>query len=187
MAPSRRSPGSILLHRIVGWVAVPAAAVVAIGVVSLPAGAAVTDHNPVGQAGVAAGPPAHRARPATTAVSGLPQPLTRNSRTVRRANGSYTTTIYPDSVNYRTAAGWAPIDSSLVAAEQTGFAWRNKANRFTASFARHAGGGYLRVRTAGGTFDFDAKGAAGSPAAVRGSHLAYAAAYPGADLTYDVG
>src|SRR5260370_19472260 len=167
MAPSRGSPGSILLHRIVAWVPVPAAAVVAIGVVSLPGGAAVGDHDPLGRAGAAAGPPAHRAQPATSRP-GVPQPLTRNSRTVRRANGSYTTTIYPDSVNYRTAAGWAPIDSSLVAAEQTGFAWRNKANRFTASFARHAGGGYLRGRTAGGTVDFGATGGAAQTARVRG-------------------
>lgn len=46
--------------------------------------------------------------------AGVPQPLTRNSRTVRHANGSYTTTIFPGSVNYRTAASWRPIDSSLV-------------------------------------------------------------------------
>ena len=152
MARSRRLAGSLSLCKVTRWLAVPVAAAAAIGVVGVPAGAAVTDHNPVGRAGAAAGlPPAHGAGPAKAAVSGLPQPLTRNSRTVRHANGSYTTTIYPGPVNYRTAAGWAPIDSSLVAAEQTGFAWRNKANRFTASFARHAGGGYLRVRTAGGT------------------------------------
>ncbi len=119
---------------------------------------------------------------------GVPQPLTRDSRTVRHANGRYTTTIYPGSVNYRTPSGWRPIDSSLVAAGEAGFAWRNKANRFTASFARRAGAGYLRVRTAGGqTFDFDAKGAAGQAGAVSGSHLGYGSAYPGADLTYDVG
>ena len=118
---------------------------------------------------------------------GVPQPLTRDSRTVRHANGSYTTTIFPDPVNYRTAAGWAPIDSSLVASGEAGFAWRNKANRFTASFARHAGQGYLRVQAAGQTYDFDATGAAGSAGVVSGSHVSYAAAYPGADLSYDVG
>jgi RHS repeat-associated protein len=116
----------------------------------------------------------------------VPQPLTRNSRTVRHANGSYTTTIYPGSVNYRTAAGWQPIDSSLVASPQAGFAWRNKANRFTTSFARYAGAGYLRVQVSGETFDFDANGAAGGPGVVSASHLDYASAYPAADLNYDV-
>ncbi len=191
MVRSRRLAGRFSLCKLARRLAVPAAVAAAVGVVSLPAGAAVTDHNPIGRAGAPAGPPpAHRAAMAGQAkapVSGLAQPLTRNSRTVRHANGSYTTTIFPGPVNYRTAAGWQPIDSSLVAAREAGFAWQNKANRFTASFARHAGDSYLRVRAAGQTFDFDAKGAAGSAGAVSGPHLSYAAAYPGADLTYDVG
>src|SRR6266496_3861338 len=94
--------------------------------------------DPLGRAGAAAGSPsgARRAAPSAGRRVGVPQPLTRDSRTVRHANGRYTTTIYPGSVNYRTPSGWRPIDSSLVAAGEAGFAWRNKANRFTASFAR---------------------------------------------------
>jgi hypothetical protein len=122
-----------------------------------------------------------------TSQAGAPQPRTRTSRTVRHANGSYTTTIYPRPVNYWTATGWQPIDSSLVATREAGFAWRNRANRFTTSFARHAGHGYLQVRAGGETFDFDAKGAGGRAGVVSGSHLAYPAAYPGADLNYDLG
>src|SRR6266545_848295 len=187
---SRASAGRKLFSGCVRWLAIPVTAATAVGVLAVPAGARVADHDPLGRAGAAAGSPsgARRAAPSAGRRVGVPQPLTRDSRTVRHANGRYTTTIYPGSVNYRTPSGWRPIDSSLVAAGEAGFAWRNKANRFTASFARRAGAGYLRVRTAGGqTFDFDAKGAAGQAGAVSGSHLGYGSAYPGADLTYDVG
>src|SRR5215472_14192562 len=34
--------------------------------------------------------------------AGVPLPMTRDSRTVRHANGRYTTTIYPGPVNYHT-------------------------------------------------------------------------------------
>src|SRR6266702_5022537 len=107
MVRSRRLAGRFSLCKLARRLAVPAAMAAAVGVVSLPAGAAVTDHNPIGRAGAPAGPPpAHRAAMAGQAkapVSGLAQPLTRNSRTVRHANGSYTTTIFPGPVNYRTA------------------------------------------------------------------------------------
>src|SRR5215475_6660764 len=187
MARSRGSAGCPWLWRMARWLAVPVAAAMATGMLALPSGAAVTAPAPDGLGDFGAQPfGAHRAAPAKSRAW-VPQPLTRNSRTVRHANGSYTTTIFPAPVNYRTAAGWAPIDSSLVTSGEAGFAWRNKANRFTASFARHVGNGYLRVQTAGGTFDFDAKGAAGPAGAVSGSHLSYAAAYSGADLSYDVG
>jgi RHS repeat-associated protein len=187
VARSRRSAGSLLSCRLVRWLAVPTAVAAAVGVASLPARAAVTDHDRGRHAGARAAPAARGAPAGKIPARGVPQPLTRTSRTVRHANGSYTTTIYPGPVNYRTATGWHRIDSSLVAAQQAGFAWRNKANRFSASFARHAGPGYLRVRAAGQTYDFDAVGAAGAAGAVSGSHLDYGAAYPGADLTYDVG
>jgi RHS repeat-associated protein len=161
---------------------VPVAVATVVGVAGPPAGAAVADHP--------AGPPRPVAvHPGGPAKARVPAP-TRTSRTVRRADGRYTTTIYPHSVNYRTAGGWRRIDSSLVPAGGAVLAWRNKANRFTAAFARHAGNGYLRVQVAGQTFDFDAKGAAGAAgpaAAVAKSRLAYAAAYRGADLVYDVG
>ncbi|HEY5985914.1 MAG TPA: DNRLRE domain-containing protein, partial [Streptosporangiaceae bacterium] len=60
-------------------------------------------------------------------------------------------------------------------------------NQYTASFARRAGSHYLRVRAAEQAFDFDAAGAAGAAGKVTGSYVSYAGAYPGADLTYDVG
>ncbi len=96
---------------------------------------------------------------------GVPAPFTRDSRTVRHANGSYTTTIYPHPAFYRAGSEWQPIDSTLVAAGEPGFAWRNKANQFTSLFARHAGSRYLRVRVSGQTYDFDAAGAAGMTSA----------------------
>jgi RHS repeat-associated protein len=189
MARPRVFAGCVFSGALVRWLAVPVAAATAASLLTLPAAAAVRELSPDGPGGAAARLPsgAHQAAAAMGSRAGVPQPFTTDSRTVRHANGSYTTTIFPGSVNYRAAGGWAPIDSSLVAAGEAGFAWRNKANRFTASFARHAGQGYLRVQAAGGTFDFDATGAAGSAGAVSGSHLSYAAAYPGADLTYDVG
>src|SRR5713101_5813510 len=144
MARPRVFAGSVFPWALVRWLAVPVAVATAAGLLAAPAAAAVRDFRPDGPGGAAGrlrlG--AHQAAAAKSRV-GVPQPFTRDSRTVRHANGSYTTTVFPGPVNYRTAAGWAPIDSSLVAAGEAGFAWRNKANRFTASFARHAGGGYL--------------------------------------------
>src|SRR6266851_4169686 len=186
MARSRVFAGCVFPGALVRWLVVPVAVATAAGLLASPAAAAVRDLSPDGPGGAAGRLPLGAHQAAGSRV-GVPQPFTRDSRSVRHANGSYTTTVFPGPVNYRTAAGWAPIDSSLVAAGEAGFAWRNKANRFTASFARHVGNGYLRVQAAGGTFDFDARGAAGPAAAVSGSHVSYAAAYPGADLAYDVG
>ncbi len=148
MARPRVFAGCVFPGALVRWLAVPVAVATAAGLLASPAAAAVRDLSPDGPGGTAARLPlgAHQAAAAANSRVGVPKPFTRDSRTVRHANGSYTTTVFPGPVNYRTAAGWAPIDSSLVAAGEAGFAWRNKANRFTASFARHAGNGYLRVQ-----------------------------------------
>jgi RHS repeat-associated protein len=184
MAGSRGSARLGSSRRLVRRLAVPIAVVTAVGVLSVPArGGSISNHERPARASAGTSPSS--ARPAV-AKSHVPPPLTRNSRTVRHANGSYTTTIYPGSVNYRNAAGWQPIDSTLVAARDVGFAWQNKANQYTASFARHAGSGYLRVQVGGQAFDFDAMGAGGSAGVASGTHLAYASAYPSADLKYDV-
>jgi RHS repeat-associated protein len=185
MAGSRGSARIGSSGRLVRRLAAPIAVVTVVGVLSVPArGGSISNHARPAR-GSAGTTPASGTAPAA-ARGHVPPPLTRNSRTVRHANGSYTTTVYPGSVNYRNAAGWQPIDSTLVAARQAGFAWQNKANQYTASFARNAGGGYLRVQVGGQTFDFDAKGAGGSAGVASGTHLAYASAYPNADLSYDV-
>jgi hypothetical protein len=184
MAGSRGSARIGSSRRLARRLAVPIAVVTAVGVLSVPAkGGPITNRERPARGSAGTSPSS--AKPAV-AKSHVPPPLTRNSRTVRHANGSYTTTIYPGSVNYQSAAGWQPIDSTLVAARQAGFAWQNKANEYTASFARHAGGGYMRVHVGGQTFDFDAKAAGGTAGVVSGTHLAYASAYPNADLNYDV-
>jgi RHS repeat-associated protein len=187
MAGSRGSARIGSSRRLVRRLAVPIAVVTAVGVLSVPAkGRSITNHERPARGSAGASPASGKHGAPTAAKGHVPPPLTRNSRTVRHANGSYTTTIYPGSVNYRTGAGWQPIDSTLVAARQAGFAWQNKANEYTASFARHAGSGYLQVHVGGQTFDFDAKGAGGTAGVASGTHLDYSAAYPNADLNYDV-
>ena len=189
MAGSRGSARIGLSGRLARRLAVPIAVVTAVGVLSVPAkGGPITNRERPARGSAAASPASgkHAASASAKSRVGVPPPLTRNSRTVRHTNGSYTTTIYPGSVNYRNAAGWQPIDSTLVAAQRAGFAWQNKANRYTASFAQHAGDGYLQLQVAGQTFDFDAKGAGGSAGVASGTHLSYASAYPSADLKYDV-
>ena len=150
-----------------------------------PAGAAVAAPGHAGPVHAIAVRPVGKP-PGAGRRAGIPLPMTRDSRTVRHANGRYTTTIYPGAVNYHTAQGWRRIDSALVPAGAAGFAWRNKANAWTSWFARRAGSEYLRLRVAGQVFDFDADGAASAAGKARGSHLSYPGAWPGADLAYDV-
>src|SRR5262245_21896625 len=128
MTRSRGWAGSRRLRRPGRGLTVPAAVVVMTAGLAVPAGAAVAVPSPDRPGGPGVTAPRAHAAAHGSAQAGVRQPMTRFSRTVRHANGRYTTTIYPGPVNYRTAAGWRPIDSALVPAGAAGFAWRNKAN-----------------------------------------------------------
>ena len=85
---------------------VPVAALAAVLLLSTSAAPVGGDGNPgTGAKGSAMAATDYQVSPGTKVRPGVPPPLTQHSRTVRHADGTYTTTIYPGSVNYRTAAG----------------------------------------------------------------------------------
>src|SRR6266702_7596559 len=115
MARSRGSAGFRWLRTVTGPVAVVAAAGALTGLAASSAGAAVALPGPDGPGGVGIRAAGGDKAAAQRSRAGVPAPFTRDSRTVRHANGSYTTTIYPHPAFYHTAAGWLPVDSRLVA------------------------------------------------------------------------
>ncbi len=79
------------------------------------------------------------------AVGELAARRTQMSTTRRNADGTESTTVSAGSVNYRTPAGFEPIDSTLEKDTTAGMRWRNRANRFAARFADRAGASYMRL------------------------------------------
>ncbi len=118
----------------------------------------------------------------------LPDRRTRNSKTSRNSNGTYTTTIATGPVNYRDRQGrWQPIDSTLVSAGSSGYAWSNRANAYSVSFKKALAQDYLKIDARGKSFDLSLNGAGAAAATVKGSRISYARPFPGVDLLYDVG
>jgi RHS repeat-associated protein len=91
------------------------------------------------------------------------------------------------SVNYQEADGgaWQPIDSSVVPATTSGYAWKNKANRFTARFKNDTEAGFMQLLLGGHTFDFNLLGAAsGNWANPHGNSLDFPGVFGGVSLEY---
>ncbi len=113
---------------------------------------------------------------------------TRNASTSRNPNGSYTTRIAAGPIHHRDGKGkWQPIDSTLVSTGNTAYAWRNKANAFSASFKSNLGEDYLRIEVGGKTFLMSLEGSTAAKASVESSRISYSQPFPGVDLRYDVG
>ena len=65
----------------------------------------------------------------------LPQLRTRDTSTYVDEDGAYITRFYQGSVNYDSPSGdWKPIDNQLVPVFTSGYAYKNKANRYIAEF-----------------------------------------------------
>ena len=122
-------------------------------------------------------------------VGELQERRTAASATRRNRDGSMTTTVYAEPVHYRAADGsWQPIDATLHATNQGGYAWRSGANAYEVLFKPTAGTGFAQFRLGGRTLRLDAEGARdGGTATVDGSQITYPAAYPRTDLRYQVG
>src|SRR5438270_552086 len=75
----------------------------------------------------------------------LPGKRTATSSTYLNRDGSYTTVVAPQAVNYRDVSGeWQPIDTTLVSSSTAGYAFQNAAGPFRASFKDGAGDGFVR-------------------------------------------
>jgi hypothetical protein len=121
--------------------------------------------------------------PSEREVRGL---WTATSRTWAIGEGTYQTQIFSSPVNYLGAKQhWQEIDTTLVPSSVSGFAWENEAGRLRVLFPASLAKGGIRVEQDGSWVQFAPKGAAGT-AAVSGSAVTYADAYPGVSISYQV-
>src|SRR4051812_26244691 len=117
----------------------------------------------------------------------LPGKRTATSNTYLNTDGSYTAEVAPQPVNFRDASGaWQPIDTTLVAANDTAYAFQNAAGPFKAMFKDSAREGFLRFDAAGSSYSLALQGAGKNAVRKAGSSITYADALPGADLGYRV-
>lgn len=113
---------------------------------------------------------------------------TRTSRTVaigadaKAGRGMRVVTIAPGSLNFQDSKGaWQPIDNTLVAGA-AGYAWQNKANRYTLALPASPATP-VHVALGGASVDFALVGARGSGAPC-GATAIFADALPGVTLAY---
>ncbi len=107
------------------------------------------------------------------------------SRTYANEDGTRTSEISTDPINYRDEQGtWRPIDSELV--EQTG-GWANAADSVALRFADRADAGELASVTlpSGESFGYGLSGAASVPGTADGARVAYEQVLPETDLWLD--
>jgi len=116
----------------------------------------------------------------------LPELRTEYSNTYANADGTKTTLISSRPVNFATAAGWAPIDTRLVADIAGGGSGvvRTVANSWTAAFAPDG------VRVRDGEHELALLPVGGTARTPRvgldGSSVTYEGVWPGVDLRYRV-
>jgi RHS repeat-associated protein len=116
----------------------------------------------------------------------LIQRRTETSKTFDNHDGTYTRVLYSGPVHYRDAHQWRPISSEIVAADESGYAWRNEANSFQTLFKSTMADDFLRFRVGGRAFSFSLENAAQSSVQRRQFGLTYPAVFDGVNLRYDL-
>ena len=117
---------------------------------------------------------------------------TETSRTVRNGDGSYTTSLFEQPMNFRDSKGaWQPISSTIVAASgeaaTDGYSFENKANRFKVAFKSEADAdGLVRLEVFGDTYELGLEGAAAKQAQVGEDRVGYHDVFPATLLRYEV-
>lgn len=110
-----------------------------------------------------------------------------NSRTYFLADGTYRLEVYLQPINYRTADGsWGPIDTTLGAPSEAGFAYSNQTNTLKTHLPASAKG-WTRVECQTGAMSFRPLNAADAPNKVDGSESRLPAVWNAADIAYSVG
>jgi TGF-beta propeptide len=129
----------------------------------------------------------------------LPRLRTATSRTYRNSDGTLTKTLFAAPVNYRSRGGWQPIDSrlvstlgvaggglssagSLLGGNDSGYAWRTRANSFGVLFKPTFDDGFMRFDTGGQSFRFSLDGARSAAGEVSGNTIVYRNALPGVSV-----
>lgn len=115
----------------------------------------------------------------------VPSLWTQTSRTYAEGDGTDRLVASVAPLNYKDSSGaWQAIDDSLVADSTSGFAWRNKADAYTAEFPADPSTGPIRVSTGGQWVQFQLQGAASVSGTVSGNTITYANVLPGVTITY---
>jgi YD repeat-containing protein len=95
--------------------------------------------------------------------------------------------IHPGSINYRDAGGlWQAIDDTLIPDTRMGYAYVNRANRYSLEFPSDLSAAPVRFTTRDGWVELSLIGARG-PAAVSNNSARFQNALPGVDLAYTAG
>ncbi len=121
--------------------------------------------------------------PAQTADQELPEYRTRTSRTFRSADGTLTTRVHPQSVNFRSGGKWRTIDNRLVADEAVSGRYVNALNRYRLQLPASLGAAPVSLADQGDVVSFTML-EAGGVAQVAGPRATYADAFPGVDVRY---
>jgi YD repeat-containing protein len=140
-----------------------------------------------GAAGLPAAGAGPRQRSAHDARAGseLPSLRSRHARTFVTARGTRVTRIYSGAVNYLTGGRWEPIDNTLGASPISGYALRNRANRYSVDFPQHLGTEPVKVASNGAWVAFSpSAGAAPAAPTASGATARYAGVYRDADMAY---
>jgi hypothetical protein len=117
----------------------------------------------------------------------LPGKRTATSSTYLNHDGSFTTVVAPQPVNYRDASGaWQPIDTTLVASATPAYAFQNAAGPFRALFKDGVGDGFVRFDVAGQSFALGLQNASHGSAQAHGSAVSYHGALPSTEIGYRV-
>jgi hypothetical protein len=108
---------------------------------------------------------------------------TRTSRTYATTDGARVTRLYTGSVNYRSGGEWRPIDNTLLASGDPGYAFENRANRYEAQFPADISGKPVRVESGDKWIEFGLEDADGDGTNSR-REVSYDDAFPGVDISY---
>ena len=108
----------------------------------------------------------------------------RTARVYDMGDGTMKQVLTTGSVNYQDAQGkWQPIDNTLVAATQGGYAYQNKANGYGLALPADLGANPVTITRGKTSVSFALVGAAGAPTPC-GTSATYANALPGVSVTY---
>lgn len=108
---------------------------------------------------------------------------TRTSRTFQNDFGALETEIFSGSIHYReSGGGWKPIDNSIVASDSPGFAFENRANRYSLKLPPNANAP-VRVTLGDHWVNYALAGARAAGSA-SGRSASYQGALPGVDVRF---
>jgi RHS repeat-associated protein len=108
---------------------------------------------------------------------------TRTSRTYATKDGARVTRLYQGSVNYRDNGKWRVIDNTLVPSGKPGYAFENRANRYSVRFPADLSGKPVQIQNGSDWISFSLD-SAHAPGNSTRREADYAGALPAVDVSY---